>query len=425
LTTIKLPQMVWNGASDLKIDIPDHWDVSIYGMNGANRRHLSLPEIQMAIARPIGSPAIRDLVKDKKQVVIIFDDIQRATRVAEIVPFVLKELAAAGIPDDHIRFIAATGCHAAMDRYDFVKKLGEEVLHRFPVYSHNAFGCCTEVGTTSSGTRIMANAEVMSCDFKIGIGSIVPHTFAGFGGGAKIVLPGICAYETCRSFHRAGAQALQKQSGKAVGLGVLEGNQLRTDMEEAASLVGLDIKIDAVLNTCGETVATYAGRLKEQYPAALKDARVHYDTRQAVDQDIAIANTFAKVAECESGLEIAIPSLKSAGGDLVLIGNAPEGHVAHYLGGPWGKKKHNTSQVQCSLPDRVKRLIIFNEYPDLTVLGYFAQPEKVVLLTNWDEVLELLEKSHQGKTSVAVYPNSDIQYCSLNSGSSILNFEIA
>lgn len=417
--------MVWNGVSELNIDIPDKWNIQMCGMKGANRRHLTLPEIRTAITKPIGSQPIRELARGKKQVVIIFDDIQRATRIAEIIPFVLEELAAAGIPDEHIRFIAATGCHAAMDRYDFVKKLGEAVLHRFPVYSHNAFGCCVDVGTTTSGTRVMANAEVMSCDFKIGIGSIVPHTFAGFGGGAKIVMPGICAYETCRSFHRSGSQARQKQAGKPVGLGVLEGNQLRLDMEEAAGLVGLDIKIDAVINACGETVALYTGSLKEEYPAAARDARDHYDTNQAVDQDIVIANTFAKVAECESGLEIAIPSLKSAGGDLVLIGNAPEGHVAHYLGGPWGRKKHNTSQVQCALPDRVKRLIIFNEYPDLTVLGYFAQPEKIVIITKWPEVLELLEKAHPGKTAVAIYPDADIQYCSRNSGSSIMNFDIA
>jgi len=179
------------------------------------------------------------------------------------------------------------------------------------------------------------------------------------------------------------------------------------------------------MNSYGETVALYCGGLKAAYPAGVKDAQGNYDTLQALDKDIVIANSFTKVAECESGLEIAIPSLKKTGGDLVLIGNAPEGHVAHYLGGPWGKKKHHSSQMQCGLPASVNRLIIYNEYPDLTIYGYFAQPEKVMVMTKWSDVLDLLEKSHPGHASVAVYPNADIQYCSKNSGSSVLNFEIA
>ena len=77
-----------------------------------------------------------------------------------------------------------------MNRVDFAKKLGEETLSRFPVYNHNPFVNCVYVGTTSYGTEVFINAEVMKCDLKITIGSIVPHIFAGFGGGSKIIMPG-------------------------------------------------------------------------------------------------------------------------------------------------------------------------------------------------------------------------------------------
>jgi nickel-dependent lactate racemase len=342
--------------------------------------------------------------------------------VAQIVPAVLEELAEAGIQDNQVRFIAATGCHAAMDRYDFEKKLGEEVLHRFPVYSHNAFGNCQDIGVTSRGTRILANGEVMDCDFKIAIGSIVPHAFAGFGGGAKIILPGICHHQTCLDFHRSGAKYAQENKDKPVGIGVLEDNPLRLDMEEAAAKVGLDIKIDTLMNSYAETVAVYAGDLKAAYPEAVKDARKHYNTSIAGEKDIVIANSFAKVAECESGLEMAFPSVKKEGGDIVLIGNAPEGHVEHYLAGAWGKTTRGGFQMQCGLGPTVRRLIIYNEYPDLTVFSLFAQPEKVQVVSKWDQVLWLLKQSHPNKATVAVYPNSDIQYCLTASGSKSLSF---
>ena len=125
--TLRLPQLAWHGTKELALPLPDDWQVEMGYMAGYNRPALSSDQIREAVTdNLIGIPPIRELARGKKEVVIIFDDMTRVTRVAEIVPFVLKELAAAGIPDSHIRFIAALGCHGAMNRLDFVKKLGEE-----------------------------------------------------------------------------------------------------------------------------------------------------------------------------------------------------------------------------------------------------------------------------------------------------------
>jgi lactate racemase len=420
---VKVPQLAWHGVKDLELPFPDGWNVSINNMQGFDRPALPDGQIRAAVRFPIGCPPIRTLAKGKKQVVIIFDDIQRATRTAAIVPFILEELAEAGIKDDQIRFAGATGLHAAMNRVDFVKKLGESVLSRFPVYNHNAFGSCVDIGTTSYGTRLLVNAEVMQCDFKIAIGSIVPHAFAGFGGGAKIILPGISHHDTVVDFHKLGSRYKKDHPDKPVGIGVIENNMLRMNMAEAAEKVGLDIKIDTVMNGNGETSAIFVGDLKDEYPRALQDARNHYDTPTSKDNDIVIANSFAKVAECESGLEIAFPAVKSGGGQVVLIGNSPDGHVSHYLAGPWGKTNRSPLQMQVKFPAKVKRLIILNAYPDKTILGYFAEPQKVLMVAKWDEALSSLNQDCGPDPKVAVYPNADVQYCSSQSGTSALSFE--
>jgi nickel-dependent lactate racemase len=420
---LKVPQLAWHGVKDLDLNFPDNWKITVNNMEGYNRPAISEGQIRAAIRFPIGTPPIRTLAKGKKQVVIIFDDIQRATRTAEIVPFILEELAEAGITDNQIRFVGATGLHAAMNRLDFVKKLGEKILSRFPVYNHNAFGSCVDIGTTSFGTRLLVNAEVMQCDLKIAIGSIVPHAFAGFGGGAKIILPGISHYDTVVDFHKLGSKFKKENPDKPIGIGVIENNLLRLNMEEAAEKVGLDIKIDTVMNSYGETAAIFVGNLKMAYPRALQDACNHYDTPVAKDNDVAIANSFAKVAECESGLEIAFPALKSTGGEVVLIGNSPDGHVAHYLAGPWGKTNRSALQMQVKFPANVRRLVILNAFPDMTILGYFAEPDKVIMVTKWEEVLKILMQDYPGECNVAVYPNADIQYCSSQGGTSALSFE--
>ena len=142
---VKLPQLAWHGVKDLEIFLPEEWEVEICNMNGYNRQALSPSQIRDSIRNPADTKPIRDMAKGKTEVVIIFDDIQRSTRTAEIVPFLVEELNEAGITDNHIRFIGATGLHAAMDRFDF-GKLGEEIVRRFPVYNHNAFGSCVDIG---------------------------------------------------------------------------------------------------------------------------------------------------------------------------------------------------------------------------------------------------------------------------------------
>jgi nickel-dependent lactate racemase len=408
MTEIKLPQLAWHGPKELALALPDGWPVEICNMAGYERPALSAVAIKAAIAAPIGMAPLREYARGKKEVVIIFDDMTRVTRAAAIVPHVLAELNEAGIKDKQIRFIAATGCHAAMNRLDFIKKLGEDVLARFPVYNHSPFDGCVYAGTTSRGTRLAINAEVMRCDLKIGIGSVVPHIMAGFGGGSKMVLPGVAAYETVLALHSPPKDTGFKDT--VTGMGAIEDNPRRRDIEEAAAIVGLDMKVDALVNLWGETTAVFAGAPAPCYAAALEAAREHYLTPAARDKDIVIANTFAKANEAPSGLLVAFPSVKPSGGDVVLTANAPEGQITHYLMGPFGNEMGGKLQLKMRPPENVGRLIVFSEYPELSSRNYLEDTDKVVLLHKWEDVLALLKERHAAGASVAVYPNADIQY---------------
>jgi nickel-dependent lactate racemase len=325
---------------------------------------------------------------------------------------VLEELAAAGIKDSRIRFICACGCHGALDRADFAKKLGEDVLKRFPVYNHNPFDDCVYAGTTTGGTKISINAEVMKCDLKIGIGSVVPHIMAGFGGGSKIVLPGVAAYETVLALHSPRLAGMGGGDFKDTvsGMGAIDDNPRRRDIDEAAEIVGLDMIIDAMVNGWGETAALFAGAPQQAYAAALELAKVHYLTPQAKDMDIVIANTFAKANEAISGLLIAFKSVKHSGGDVVLIANAPEGQATHYLMGPFGNSIGGQLRLQMKVPSNVNRLVIYNEYPELASRQYLEDTDKVIMTDDWAEVSKLLEQKHSPAAKAAVYPNADIQY---------------
>lgn len=415
MNVITVPQLAWYKTKELQLPFPDSWQIEVCNMAGYNRPALKPEEIKAAIAKPIGLPSIRELARGKKEVVIIFDDMTRVTRVAEIVPAVLEELAQAGIPDNKIQFICALGSHGALDREDFIKKLGEDVLARFPVYNHNPFGKCTYVGITKTfGTKVYVNEEVMKCDLKIGIGSVVPHAMRGFGGGGKMILPGVAAFETIEASHSLSFNPMLEDKGKPskkiAGMGLYDENPMRFELEEAAIFAGLDVIINAIVNSWGETVAVYAGSLKDAYEAAVKDAKSHYLTHRAEGKDIVIANTFAKANEAQIGTLTAFPSV-SRGGDVVLIANAPGGQVTHYLSGSFGRTTWAKMPSPLIVPEHVNHFIVYTEYPDFAGRDWFGNSDKNVFLHKWDDVIKFLQESHGAGAKVAVYPNAEIQYC--------------
>ncbi|HEX9896111.1 MAG TPA: lactate racemase domain-containing protein [Dehalococcoidales bacterium] len=407
---VRLPQLAWYGIKEGEFPFLDRWQVEICNMAGANKQPLKPADIHTALTKPIGMKPLWELAKGKKEAVILFDDMSRATRTRQIIPHVLRELAEAGIEDRNIRFVCALGCHASLTRLDFVKKLGEDVLARFPVYNHNPFGNCVPVGKTKTyQTEVYVNEEVMKCDLKIAIGGVVPHPMSGFGGGGKIILPGVTSFSTTQHNHHNTYRDMFALLGK-LGQGIFDENPMRFDVEEAAELAGLDFMINVLFNRYGETVAIFTGALKPAYTAAVKESKVHYLTPRVQDKDIAIANAYIKSNEAFLGLNVAYSAIGKKGGDVVLIANEPSGQVVHYLLGPFGEDSYGPEHQQSGVPPQVNKVIVFTEYPDLVGRGWFAKSEKMMFLHKWDDVLKVLEADYPASASVAIFPNSEIQY---------------
>ena len=402
---IKIPQLLWYGNTELELDFPNSWSVFFCPMKGGEKKKLGLKEMERVFSHPIGSKTISALAEWKKEIVILFDDISRPTPVYEIVPFVLRELEKAGISDQQIRFIAALGAHGANTANDFSKKLGQEVLDRFPVYNHHAFGYCTHLGKTKQGTPVSINSEVMACDLKIGIGCIVPHAFSGYGGGGKMILPGVAHIESIAHNH-----GLLKIHPDCIGLGKIDGNIPRLDMEEATRMAGLDVKIDTILNLRGEITGLFVGDPILEHQEWMKLAKEVYATVPVKDMDVSVVNAYSKANECVIAPFIGIPSLKEEGGDLVIIANEPAGQVVHYLFGEFGRCGEGGMRLPQSMPNKVKRLIILSPFKDHVGACFFGKVDCLLWAKTWEEVLDLLKAEWGDRARVAVYPDGTIQY---------------
>ena len=408
---LRLPQLACNGTKALELPLPDDWQIETGYMAGYNRPALKREEVRTALCGPTGAPRLRELARGKKEAVILFDDKTRATRISEIAPLVLEELAAAGVPDDRVRFVCALGLHGPMYRRHFMQKLGEDIVSRFPVYNHNAFGNCTYAGTTTTyETKVYINEEVMKCDLKIAIGLVVPHHIAGFSGGGKIIMPGIASSETIQYNHMMAHKSREEQKEKPeIGMALYDHNPMRRDVAEAARMVGVDFLVNCLVNGQGETVSVHTGDLIAAHSAAVQEAKTHYLTPETVAKDIVIANVSSPNNVTSVGLIISFPALRN-GGDVVLIASDPEGRVPHYLGGRWGKDTWAVQHRRVQIPEKVNRLIVYNEYPH-PGSNWFDDDDRIIYCHQWQEVLQLLREKHGSNARVAVFPNADIQYC--------------
>ena len=128
VSRVIIPEAAWAEKKERVLEFPSGWRIELYPMRGYENRPIDREKVLQALRNPIGSKPLRKLAEGREEVVIVFDDHTRPTRAGFIARIVLEELKAAGIGDEHVRFIAATGAHGAMDRMDFAKKLGEEIL---------------------------------------------------------------------------------------------------------------------------------------------------------------------------------------------------------------------------------------------------------------------------------------------------------
>jgi nickel-dependent lactate racemase len=401
-----LPQLLWYEDSRLDIDLPDEWDVEYCPMRGADRSPLTLEQVETAILNPIGTPRLRDLAKGKKRAVILFDEMTRPTRVYELAPIILRELTAGGIREEDIVFVCALGTHGALTSNEFRKKLGQEIVERFRVFNHNIYENCVEVGTTSRGTRLLVNREVMEADLKVAIGCVTAHAQVGFSGGGKIVLPGVAHVDSIAHYHLE----VEAMARETTGLGNFENNILRFEIEEAARMAGIDFLVNVTVNARGATSAVFAGELFQAHEKAVALAKELYSTQpRPQEKELVIANAFVKANEMAISVLLGVLALKDLTGTIVVIANSPEGQVIHYLLGRFGRDYGGRQYPIGTIPPSVK-LIVMAPQADKTFGDWFSNPEVITWTKDWDETLSLLKDSLKPGTRVAVVPNATMQY---------------
>jgi len=243
-----------------------------------------------SIENPVAGPKLTELLGRNRKLTIIVDNQFRPTPAHRILPPILD------VAEDKkadITLIFACGAVPPLTPEEMEAKIGKKAIERIgkeKILNNEAKKRENYIfkGITSHGTPVWVHRVVATADVIIGIGLVQAEPFAGYGGGGKIILPGVCSIDTIEANHRM-------TISPKVYPGSLE-NPVRYDIEEAADLAGLDMVIDVVMNVKGEVVGIYAGEHRRTFRKAVEEYdkiyRVKLPTLRHRKADITITGTF-------------------------------------------------------------------------------------------------------------------------------------
>jgi nickel-dependent lactate racemase len=370
-----------------------------------------------AMAHPIGSGTIAEEIARRRaqQAVIVVNDVTRPTPNHLMLPPILAQVEAAGIPRANITLVVATGIHRGDTAEEMAATLGPDIVRDYRVVNHDCDDTdnLTYVGTLVHGTEFYVNKFVYEAQMVITTGVIGPHYFAGFSGGRKSIFPGVSARKSIEHNH-----SLMKSPLAAVAS--LESNPVSEEMVDAGRRVDVGFIVNVVVDASGTVCAVVAGDMEQAWLRGVEMCRDIAVTPIEALYDVAIASSGGypkdiNIYQAQKGLDNAQRAVRP-GGTVVLVADCSEGYgestfedwmlhastvddilerfaVEFKLG---GHKAYSLARVI-----KEKHVILISRLPDSTVRQLFMTPAH-----SMDEALELVRARHGRDFSCVVLPSA-------------------
>lgn len=258
------------GKTEVEFTIPAHWDVIAIAKP---EKIAAIPPdalattIKNTLQDPIGYPPLKESVNESTTVAIAVDDISRHTPAHLLIEPLIDLLYECGVKKENITIIFALGMHRKMTEEDAQKKLGLRIIKEIHWENHELESNLVNLGKSSQGTPIFINQNFYKADFKIAIGLIEPHLWAGYSGGAKCVCPGLVGTDTIAVHHK-------KVMKETVRVGPnINSNPFRKDIEDITAKAGLNLILNCILNLDTQICHVIAGAPQAAYERGVELAR--------------------------------------------------------------------------------------------------------------------------------------------------------
>ncbi|HOU09121.1 MAG TPA: nickel-dependent lactate racemase [Clostridiales bacterium] len=275
--------------------------------------------------KPDFGPSLAHLAAGKRTAAVAHTDITRATPNRLILPAVLGELRALGFEKENIVLVNMTGSHRPQTPAELADMLGGETASAYRCVQHNAFdnstmSCAGEL----DGYPLYVNKAYLQADLKICTGFIEPHFFAGFSGGPKAVLPGLCDIGSIMRNHNAARIADDRATWA-----VTRGNPVWENIRDGCALAAPDFLLNVALNTHGEVSAVFAGSWEEAHRKGCEFVREHAMRKTDKLYDMVITSNSGypldmNLYQCVKAMSCAAQIVRD-GGIIVVAGECSDG----------------------------------------------------------------------------------------------------
>lgn len=291
--------------------------------------------VREALDHPIEAPRLEEMARPGQRVAVIVDDITRPTPVALILPEVLRRLARAGVRTADVTIVVALGSHRPMLPEEIARHLGNGA-NGYRVVQSDAYDDAQfeNLGYSQLGIPVQIHRAVLQADLRVAIGNIVPHSDAGWGGGAKIVFPGVAGLRSIAILHLRGGEGPPTAFGS-------DTTAVRTDIEALVSEIGLHFIVNTILTGQGRIYRVVAGHFLAAHRRGVEYAKEVFGLPVPELQDAALINSYPAEIDFWQASKALFAGVRVVrpGGRLLLVAPCPEGFGPHpmfgqYLGFP-------------------------------------------------------------------------------------------
>ena len=368
------------GRGTLPLDIPDE------RLNGVllSKAHDFKPDgsesdiVRRALENPIGTQRLSELVKDRKNIVLLASDHTRPVPSKIIFPLLVDEIKR-GNPDAKLTILISTGCHRGTTKEELVAKFGQEICDAYPILMHDCDESPVEkIGVLPSGGDLLINKVALEADLLIAEGFIEPHFFAGFSGGRKSVFPGVTNRMSVMANH---CSAFIDDAASRTG--ILENNLIHKDMVYAAGAAKLAFIVNVVIDSDKKVINAFAGHHDEAHLAGTAFVRDLAGVK-AKPADIVITTNGGypldqNLYQAVKGMTAAEATCKK-GGVIIIAARCEDGHGGEVFYDTFKEEKNLSRMMDCFMARKAEETI-----PDQWQSQIFAR----VLL--WSTVIMVTE----------------------------------
>ncbi len=211
-------------------------------------------------------------ISDYKAVSIVVADKTRLCDYKTYLPWVLNILHQKGIENRHIQFFIAYGTHSRQSDEESLTAYGDIYQkYRFIHHDCNDQSLFAYLGKTHLGTRVHVRKDILESDLIITFGALSHHYFAGYGGGRKLLFPGLGYKSDIYQNHSLFLDQELKKLSPGCQPGNLEDNPLAEDLKQIDDMIETQrVSIHGILDSKGRVCRLTCGNTYDDFLRACK-----------------------------------------------------------------------------------------------------------------------------------------------------------